>query len=86
MAAVLLSFLVAPIVMIVIVSFRGASDDSIYAVFQLDNYEFLFSSPVTYTVFFNTFKYAAITWALTLVIGFTVAYFLAFDDPISGCH
>ena len=43
-----------------------------------DNYEFLFSSPVTYRVFFNTFKYALITWALTLGIGFTVAYFLAF--------
>lgn len=79
MAVVLLAFLVAPIVMIVIVSFWGATEYSIYPAFQFDNYRFLFGSPVTYTVFLNTFKYAAITWALTLVIGFTVAYFLAFE-------
>ncbi|MEX5562463.1 ABC transporter permease [Pseudophaeobacter sp. 1A16562] len=79
MALVLLGFLVAPIIMIVIVSFWGATEYSIYPAFQFDNYEFLFGSPVTYTVFFNTFKYAMLTWALTLVIGFTVAYFLAFE-------
>ncbi len=79
MALILLAFLVAPIVMIVIVSFWGATEYSIYPAFQFDNYEFLFGSPVTYTVFFNTFKYAAITWVLTLTIGFTVAYFLAFE-------
>lgn len=79
MALVFLAFLVAPIIMIAIVSFWGATEYSIYPAFQFDNYEFLFGSPVTYTVFFNTFKYAAITWALTLMIGFTVAYFLAFE-------
>ena len=79
LAVVLLGFLVAPIVMIVIVSFWGATEYSIYPDFQLDNYAFLLTSPVTYTVFFNTFKYALITWALTLTIGFTVAYFLAFE-------
>ncbi|MBS1300911.1 ABC transporter permease [Loktanella sp. SALINAS62] len=79
MAVVLLAFLVAPIIMIVIVSFWGATEYSIYPDFQFDNYAFLFGSPVTYTVFFNTFYYAGITWALTLVIGFTVAYFLAFE-------
>ncbi|MBO6791852.1 MAG: ABC transporter permease [Dinoroseobacter sp.] len=79
MALILLAFLVGPIIMIVIVSFWGATEYSIYPAFQFDNYEFLFGSSVTYTVFFNTFKYAAITWALTLTIGFTVAYFLAFE-------
>ena len=78
LALVLGAFLVLPIIMIVIVSFWGATEYSIYPAFQFDNYEFLFSSPVTYKVFFNTFKYALITWAATLLIGFTVAYFLAF--------
>ncbi|MEX0369807.1 MAG: ABC transporter permease [Tateyamaria sp.] len=78
LALVLAVFLVAPIVMIVIVSFWGATEFSIYPAFQFDNYAFLFGSEVTYRVFLNTFKYAAITWAFTLVIGFTVAYFLAF--------
>ncbi|OWU80727.1 ABC transporter permease [Phaeobacter sp. 22II1-1F12B] len=78
LALVLVFFLLAPIVMIVIVSFWGATEFSIYPDFQFDNYAFLFGSDVTYRVFFATFKYAAITWALTLAIGFTVAYFLAF--------
>ncbi|NIY73678.1 ABC transporter permease [Marivivens donghaensis] len=78
LAIVLVGFLVAPIIMIVIVSFWGATEWSIYPAFQFDNYAYLFSSEVTYRVFFATFKYAFITWAFTLSIGFTVAYFLAF--------
>ncbi|MGV6848480.1 MAG: ABC transporter permease [Marinibacterium sp.] len=75
---VMLIFLVAPIILIVVVSFWRATEFSIIPAFVLENYEFLFGSPVTYKVFFNTFKYAAITWAATLTIGFWVAYFLAF--------
>ncbi|EFL88208.1 ABC spermidine/putrescine transporter, inner membrane subunit [Ahrensia sp. R2A130] len=78
LAIVLVLFLVLPIVMIVVVSFWGATEFSIYPAFQLDNYEFLFASPVTYTVFLNTLMYTVITWACCLLIGFTVAYFLAF--------
>jgi len=61
LAAVLLIFLVLPIVLIVVVSFWRATEFSIIPAFEFDNYEFLFGSPVTYTVFFNTFKYALIT-------------------------
>ncbi len=78
LAAVLVFFLVLPIVMIVIVSFWRATEFSIIPAFEWDNYEFLFGSAVTYKVFLNTFKYAFITWVFTLSIGFTVAYFLAF--------
>ena len=78
LTAILAVFLVLPIVMIVVVSFWGATEFSIYPAFQFDNYQFLFGSPVTWPVFGNTIKYAVITWAITLVLGFTVAYFLAF--------
>lgn len=78
LSLVLLVFLVAPIFMIIVVSFWGATEWSIYPAFEFDNYAFLLTSDVTYRVFINTFKYAAITWALTLLIGFTVAYYLAF--------
>ncbi len=78
LAVVLAFFLVLPIVMIVIVSFWRATEFSIIPAFEWDNYEFLFGSSVTYKVFLNTFKYAFITWACTLTIGFTVAYYLAF--------
>ena len=78
LAAVLLIFLVLPIVLIVVVSFWRATEFSIIPAFELDNYEFLFGSPVTYNVFFNTFKYALITWFFTVLLGFTIAYYLAF--------
>jgi len=78
LTAVLAAFLVLPIIMIVIVSFWGATEFSIYPAFEFDNYRFLFGSAVTWQVFGTTFRYALITWALTLGIGFTVAYFLAF--------
>ncbi len=78
LALVLAIFLVLPIAMIVVVSFWGATEWSIYPAFLWDNYEFLLTSEVTYRVFLNTLKYAVITWAFTLTIGFTVAYFLAF--------
>lgn len=78
LAIVLTIFLVAPIVVIAIVSFWQATEFSIIPAFSWENYDFLFGSPVTYKVFFNTFKYALITWAFTFVIGFTVAYYLAF--------
>lgn len=76
--AVLFFFLVLPIIMIVVVSFWRATEFSIIPAFVWENYGFLFGSEVTYRVFFNTFKYALITWVFTLGIGFTVAYFLAF--------
>jgi putative spermidine/putrescine transport system permease protein len=77
-AVVLICFLILPIIVIAIVSFWQATEFSIIPAFSWENYDFLFGSPVTYRVFLNTFKYAVITWALTLAIGFTVAYFLAF--------
>jgi putative spermidine/putrescine transport system permease protein len=78
LAVVMLFFLVLPVALIVIVSFWRATEFSIIPDFVFENYEFLFGSPVTYKVFVNTIKSALITWAFTLVIGFTVAYFLAF--------
>ncbi|MDP3340538.1 ABC transporter permease [Frigidibacter sp.] len=77
-ALVLAVFLILPIVMIAVISFWTATEFAIVPAFSFENYEFLFGSSVTYRVFLNTFKYAAITWAITLTLGFTIAYFLAF--------
>ncbi|HMB48426.1 MAG TPA: ABC transporter permease [Afifellaceae bacterium] len=78
LSAVLVLFLVLPIAMIVVVSFWGATEFSIFPAFRMDNYEFLFRSSVTYSVFLKTFMFTIVSWAFCLVIGFTVAYFLAF--------
>ncbi|MEM7060185.1 MAG: ABC transporter permease [Pseudomonadota bacterium] len=76
--AILLFFLLLPIAMIVAVSFWTATEWSFHPDFNLENYEFLFGSSVTHNVFLKTFIYAGLTWIFTLLIGFTVAYFLAF--------
>ncbi len=75
---VLLAFLVLPILMIAVVSFWTATEFSIVPDFSFENYSFLLGSDVTWRVLLNTVKYAVITWAITLTLGFTVAYFLAF--------
>lgn len=75
---VLLGFFVLPIALIVIVSFWDYTAYSLVPDFIWLNYEELFTSKVTYTIYLKTFKFVLLTWFFTLVIGFTVAYFLAF--------
>jgi putative spermidine/putrescine transport system permease protein len=36
-------------------------------------------SAVTWRTYLNTFRYTVIVWAVTAVLGFTVAYVLAFE-------
>ncbi len=71
-------FLVLPILAIVVVSFWASTAYSYHPAFLFENYGYLFSSSVTYSVYLQTFLFTAVTWFFTLVIGFTVAYFLAF--------
>jgi putative spermidine/putrescine transport system permease protein len=75
---VLAAFLVFPLLAIIVVSFWDYTEYTIVPAFVLTNYLEALSSRVTYTTYLNTFKFAGLTWVLTLTIGFTVAYFLAF--------
>jgi len=75
---VLAVFLILPILLIVAVSFWSSTEFSFGPDFQFGNYAYLFGSAVAWKVFGLTFLMAAIVWALTLVIGFTIAFFLAF--------
>jgi len=78
LALVFLLFLVVPIATIVVVSFFDYTTTSIIPAFLLQNYEELLFSPVTWQTYLQTLKFAAVTWVLTLAIGFTIAYYLAF--------
>jgi putative spermidine/putrescine transport system permease protein len=71
-------FFLLPIILIIAVSFWDYDFAGIYPDFLWTNYEDVLFSWVTWKTYLNTLKYAAIVWALTLVIGFWVAYFLAF--------
>src|SRR5229473_2176721 len=39
---------------------------------------------VTFKTYWSTIKFCAIVWAVTLVLGFTIAYFLSFHIRSSG--
>jgi putative spermidine/putrescine transport system permease protein len=71
-------FLCVPIATIVMVSFWDDQGSGIVPTFILDNYRETLFSAVTWDTYLQTIEYAAIVWAMTLVIGFTVAYFLSF--------
>ncbi len=76
--AVLGVFLAVPILMIVMVSFLDYDDAGLIYTFVLDNYRDQLGSAVLWRTYFHTIQFAVLVWALTLSIGFTVAYFLAF--------
>ena len=74
----LVLFLVVPILLIGVVSFWDYNEFELLPDFVWTNYEELFTASVTYTIYFATLKFALLTWVFTFLIGFTVAYFLAF--------
>ena len=76
--AILGLFLIGPILIIFVVSFWDYTEFSLVPDFVLTNYIELFESSVTYSIYLNTLKFAALSWVFTLLIGFGVAYFLAF--------
>jgi putative spermidine/putrescine transport system permease protein len=78
LVAILAVFLVLPILMIVAVSFWSSNEFTFFPDFQFGNYEYLLGSRVAWSVFALTFQITAIVWACTLILGFAVAYFLAF--------
>ena len=77
----LVLFLVVPILLIGMVSFWDYNEFELLPDFVWTNYEELFTSSVTYTIYFATLKFALLTWIFTFLIGFSVAYFLAFHVP-----
>jgi len=78
LSLVFLLFLVVPIGTILVVSFFDYNTTQIIPAFLLQNYEELLLSPVTWQTYLQTLEFTLITWALTLAIGFTIAYYLAF--------
>ncbi len=91
LAAVLLVFFLLPLAVTLTVSFWSYTGYSIQPDFIADNYRTTFdrclsSLPDLCTIFrtyLSTLRFCLIVWAVTLVIGFTVAYYLVFEirDP-----
>lgn len=71
-------FFVLPILTIIVISFWDYDFAGLYPDFLTMNYADTLSSWVTWKTYLNTLKFTVLVWALTLLIGFWVAYFLAF--------
>jgi putative spermidine/putrescine transport system permease protein len=78
LALVLALFFGVPMLVVLVVSFFDFQQTSIVPAFILDNYRDIFTSDVTVRLYLSTLRFALIVWALTLVIGFTLANFLVF--------
>ncbi|MGE0719571.1 MAG: ABC transporter permease [Alphaproteobacteria bacterium] len=86
LVVVLLVFFVVPLMLTVVVSFWDYNDYAMLPDFTPRNYADTFegcvaSLPelcVTFKTYLSTLKLCLLSWAATLLIGFTVAYFLAF--------
>ena len=58
------------------VSFFDYDRVGIYPAFLLDNYRELLTTPATLRVYLSSLKFAVIVWAITLCLGFNIAWFL----------
>jgi putative spermidine/putrescine transport system permease protein len=86
LALVFALFFVLPLVVTVVVSGWQYNEYSMTPAVVGDNYVAVFSGCLTelpglcltFKTYLSTLKFCALAWLLTLVLGFTVAYFLAF--------
>jgi putative spermidine/putrescine transport system permease protein len=79
-AVVFLAFFAVPIGLVVVVSFFGYETYQLLVPdFTFENYRDVFTAAVTYRTYLTTLEFCTIVWAITAVLGFLLAYFLAFQ-------
>jgi putative spermidine/putrescine transport system permease protein len=61
-----------------VVSFFDYDRTGIYPAFLLDNYHDLLTTPATWRVYVSSLRLSLIVWAITLFLGFNIAWFLIF--------
>ena len=79
LAAILCVFLLLPMGALLVVSFFDYNSVQIIPAFEFTNYTDALTSAVTWRTYLNTLRYTVIVWAVTTILGFTVAYILAFE-------
>jgi putative spermidine/putrescine transport system permease protein len=84
-------FFLIPLALVLMVSFWDYNQYELLPAFTFKNYVAVFEGClsgdemcVTFKTYLSTFKFCLLVWFLTLVIGFTVSYFLAFHVKSSG--
>lgn len=87
LVGVMAFFFVLPLVLTVVVSFWNYTAYSIEPAFVTTNYQDVFYGCiedlpqlcVTFATYLSTLKFVVITWAITLVLGFVLAWFIVFE-------
>jgi putative spermidine/putrescine transport system permease protein len=91
LSAVFAFFFLVPLGLVVMVSFWEFNEYELIPGFTFDNYLSVFNGCgdtselcVTFKTYLSTLRLCLLTWLFTLVLGFTVAYFLAFHVRSAG--
>ena len=87
LALVMLAFFAIPLALTIVVSFWNYTQYSIEPAFVTTNYQDVFYGCiaklpdlcVTFSTYLSTLKFCLVVWAVTLVLGFTLSWFLAFE-------
>jgi putative spermidine/putrescine transport system permease protein len=74
----LLLFFGIPLLVVIAYSFFQFDGLDSVPAFDFVNYVDVLTSEVTLSLYLKTLYYAVVVWAITLLVGFIVAYFLAF--------
>ena len=85
-AIIFIAYFVVPLILTLIVSFWDYTEYSIIPDFIFGNYVYIFQGCftfedglcLTFKTYISTFFFCIFTWLITLLLGFCVAYFLAF--------
>ena len=83
---IFIAYFVVPLILTLIVSFWDYTEYSIIPDFIFGNYVYIFQGCfsfedglcLTFKTYISTFFFCFFTWLITLLLGFSVAYFLAF--------
>ncbi len=78
LASILIVLFALPTLLFLVVSFFDYDRVGMYPAFIFDNYRDLLTTPSTLRVYISSLKFAVIVWAITLFLGFNIAYFLIF--------
>jgi putative spermidine/putrescine transport system permease protein len=78
LALILVLLFALPTILFLVVSFYDYDRVGIYPAFIMDNYHDLLTTPATWRVYVSSLRFAVIVWAITLFLGFNIAYFLIF--------
>lgn len=91
LTVVFVLFFIIPLALVLMVSFWDYNQYEMQPAFTFKNYLAIFEGClnegdmcVTFKTYVSTLKFSFLVWLLTLVIGFTVSYFLAFHVRSSG--